>query len=154
MKMKYMSCCSRSSVPVFACRMECDTWADLPVHVTSHHKSTWTFDSSDRKFSNSLTLVEILKSRKPNDWGHINWQTSFQNVRGKKRTTKRHLANSCYQLCCFYLPKALKRATISCLVSWNGSWAPGDLGRLSICRPEKRIFSAVPRPWVWRKTGR
>lgn len=47
-----------------------------------------------------------------------------------------------------HLPKALNRETISCRLSWNGGRWMLDAGRASICRPENKIFSAVPNPWV------
>lgn len=46
-----------------------------------------------------------------------------------------------------YLPKPLSKATISCRVSWNPLEGVCS-GRFWISFSEKRIFRAVPRPWV------
>lgn len=53
-----------------------------------------------------------------------------------------------------YLPKALKSATTSVLVSWNRSrfidLRSNDWGSPARSKePEKRILSAVPSPWTW-----
>jgi len=52
-----------------------------------------------------------------------------------------------------HLPNAFIRATISLLCSWNllllacvRSWLAGSIPSNF---PENKIFSAVPRPWIW-----
>lgn len=120
-----MSCDYRHQV------LDCCRRMDFYSHCLS-------FDNSDRKFFNSLTLVEILKKKKKR---HV------KDISNKYIWTKIDI--QCFWMT--YLPKALNKDTISCRLSWNDGLVLLVLGMASICLSENRIFSAVPRPWVFER---
>lgn len=127
--------------------------------INLHSKSSSSSSSSassSLKFCSSRMLVEILWISKETTFSHKCQCFHGNSLSALFQTPDRFTAPQ--SLFCrddqhvsdglSHLPKALNRETISCRLSWNGGRWMLDAGRASICRPENKIFSAVPNPRV------
>ena len=162
-------------------RRPCQPWREESVRVPKQTKTKTTLQDSDGSLNWSmrrhlglsikmtaggispscrcyLTVCKVMKEKIKIDGLYIAGEDCDRSMNYKECVRcclsffSFYYLQGYYQQLCTYLPKALKRATISLRVSWKRiffidarSKAVGLVGSKG---PEKRIFKAVPSPCV------